>query len=84
VLRCAVEDRACEPSTMRDYRNTVERRVTPFFGGMRLDAITPQMIETWRALLTSGARTENKQRKPADYGETDKAGETRFLGLPAQ
>jgi hypothetical protein len=60
-LRYAAEDRACKPTTMRNYRNTVERRLMPFFGGMRLDAITPQMIETWRASLTSGARTKNKQ-----------------------
>jgi hypothetical protein len=60
-LRYTAEDRACKPTTMRDYRNTVERRLLPFFGGMRLDAITPQMIETWRASLTSGARTKNKQ-----------------------
>jgi hypothetical protein len=60
-LRYAGEDRACKPTTMRDYRNTVERRLMPFLGGVRLDAITPQMIETWRASLTSGARTKNKQ-----------------------
>jgi hypothetical protein len=60
-LRYACEDRACKPTTMRDYRNTVERRLMPFFGGMRLDAITPQTIETWRASTTSGARTKNKQ-----------------------
>jgi integrase len=60
-LRDAAEDRACKPTTIRDYRNTVERRLMPFFGGVRLDAITPQMVETWRASLTSGARTKNKQ-----------------------
>ena len=60
-LRLAAEDRACKPTTVRDYRNTVERRLMPFFGGMRLDAITPQMIETWRASLTIGARTKNRQ-----------------------
>jgi integrase len=60
-LRYAAEDRACKPTTMRDYRNTVERRLMPFFGGVRLEDITPQLIETWRASMTSGARTKNKQ-----------------------
>jgi integrase len=60
-LRYAAEDRACKPTTMRDYRNTVERRLMPFFSGMRLEDVTPQLIETWRASMTSGARTKNKQ-----------------------
>jgi hypothetical protein len=60
-LRYAAEDRAGKPTTRRDYRNTVERRLMPFCGGMRLEDITPQLIETWRASLRSGARTKNKQ-----------------------
>jgi hypothetical protein len=39
---------------------------------------TPERV-TGEALLHGSPK-----RKPADYGETDKAGETRFLGLPAQ
>jgi integrase len=60
-LRYAEEDRACKPTTMRDYRNTIERRMLPFFAGVPLERITPQMIEAWRASMASGARTKNKQ-----------------------
>jgi hypothetical protein len=28
-LRYAEEDRACKPTTMRDYKNTIERRMLP-------------------------------------------------------
>src|SRR3954452_23981239 len=29
-LRYAEEDRACKPTTLRDYRNAIERRLIPF------------------------------------------------------
>jgi integrase len=60
-LRYAAEDRACKPTTVRDYTNTVERRMLPFFGSVPLEKITPQMIEAWRASLPGGSRTKNKQ-----------------------
>lgn len=60
-LRYAEEDRACKPTTLRDYKNTIERRMFPWLGGMPLDELTPQLIEDWRASLPGGARTKNKQ-----------------------
>jgi integrase len=47
-LRYCVEDRACKPSTMVDYRHTIERVLVPAFGPMALEEITPPMIEANR------------------------------------
>jgi integrase len=60
-LRYCVEDRACKPSTMVDYRHTVTRVLVPVFGPLLLEDITAPAIETWRASLTTSARTRNKQ-----------------------
>ncbi len=60
-LRYCVEDRACKPSTMVDYRHTVTRVLVPVFGPLLLEDITPPAIEAWRASLTTSARTRNKQ-----------------------
>ncbi|MCW2986182.1 MAG: site-specific integrase [Conexibacter sp.] len=60
-LRYCVEDRACKPSTMVDYRHTVERVLVPVFGPLLLDDITAPAIEAWRASLSTSARTRNKQ-----------------------
>lgn len=60
-LRYCVEDRACKPSTMVDYRHTVSRVFISIFGPLLLEDITPPAIETWRASLTTSARTRNKQ-----------------------
>ena len=60
-LRYCVEDRACKPSTMVDYRHTVNRVLVPVFGPLLLEDITAPAIEAWRASLTTAARTRNKQ-----------------------
>jgi integrase len=62
-LRYCVEDRACKPSTMVDYRHTVERVLVPVpvFGPLLLEEITPAAIEAWRGSLRTAARTRNKQ-----------------------
>ncbi len=60
-LRYCVEDRACKPSTMVDYRHTVNRVFVPVFGPVLLEDITAPAIEAWRASLTTAARTRNKQ-----------------------
>jgi integrase len=39
-LRYCVEDRACKPSTMVDYRHTVNRVLVPVFGPLLLEDIT--------------------------------------------
>jgi integrase len=60
-LRYCVEDRACKPSTMVDYRHTIGRVLVPEFGPLMLEQITAPMIEAWRARQTTAARTRNKQ-----------------------
>jgi integrase len=60
-LRYCVEDRACKPSTMVDYRHTVGRVLVPVFGPLMLEEISAPAIEAWRASLTTAARTRNKQ-----------------------
>jgi integrase len=60
-LRYCVEDRACKPSTMVDYRHTVSRVLVPIFGPLLLEDISPPSIEVWRGSLTTSARTRNKQ-----------------------
>jgi integrase len=59
-LRYVEEDRACKPTTLRDYRISVRRQFLPVFGERRLEDITTRDIERWRAGLTSSARTKNK------------------------
>jgi integrase len=60
-LRYCVEDRACKPSTMVDYRHTVNRVLVPVFGELLLEDIAAPAIEAWRASLQTAARTRNKQ-----------------------
>ncbi len=58
-LRWAEHDRACKPSTLTDYRYTATRLVRDF-GTLRLEDITPQTIERWRAGLSVSNRTVQK------------------------
>lgn len=55
-LRYVEHDRACKPSTLSDYRSVVRAHLLPAFGGMRLEELTPALIEAWRDELTSGER----------------------------
>jgi integrase len=63
-LRYVEEDRRRRPSTVRDYRNTVNRRLLPEFGEQPIDAIDTDRIDRWRSdLLADGKlspRTINK------------------------
>lgn len=59
-LRYAEQDRACKPTTLRNYRCSVNVQLIPVFGDMALRDITPQHIERWRATLTTAPRTRNK------------------------
>ena len=53
-LRFAEEDRGCEPSTqVRGYRNAIKVHLLPVFGEMKLEDITVQEIERWRAGMSS-------------------------------
>lgn len=68
-LRYVEQERDCKPSTLRDYRSTVEAHLRPAFGGMRVEDVTPELIERWRAGLDAARgrgrrplsnRTKNK------------------------
>jgi integrase len=65
-LRYAEHDRACKPSTLRDYRSVLNARILPAFGEIKLEEITPGMVGEWRAGLSTGRerplsnRTVNK------------------------
>jgi integrase len=65
-LRYVEHDRDCKPSTLRDYGNVVSSRLLPAFGMMRLEDISTEMVEAWRANLGTGRekpltnRTRNK------------------------
>jgi integrase len=50
-LRYAEHDRACKPSTLTDYRHTADRIVRDL-GELRLEDVTPELLERWKATLT--------------------------------
>ncbi len=52
-LRFAELDRGCKPSTVRGYRNAIKVHLLPVFGSMKLEDITVQEIERWRAGVSS-------------------------------
>jgi hypothetical protein len=63
-LRYVEHDRKRRPSTIRDYRNTITGRLVPEFGDERIEAITTDRIDQWRAELVAegklSGRTINK------------------------
>jgi len=59
-LRYLEHDRAVKPTTLKDCTNSVNNRLIPVFGGRGVENITARYIESWRASLTSSARTRNK------------------------
>jgi integrase len=64
-LRYIEQDRKRRPSTVRDYRNTINGRLNPEFGSEPIEAIDSERIDGWRAelLVAEGelsARTINK------------------------
>jgi len=61
-LRYAENDRACKPSTLGDYRSTINRHLVPAFGSMRLEEITPQAIEGWRSRLGPELANRSKNK----------------------
>ena len=58
-LRYVEHDRACKPSTLTDYRHTANRLVRDL-GELRLEEVTPQLIERWKGTLTVSNRTVAK------------------------
>jgi len=59
-LRYVEEDRAVKPTTLRNYRSSVEAKLLPAFGERRLRDITPADLERFRSSLTVSPRTKNK------------------------
>jgi integrase len=54
-LRFVEEERRVKPSTLRDYRLSVEAHLRPAFGHLRLEQVTPELVDVWkRRLLAEG------------------------------
>ncbi len=63
-LRHAEHERGCRPSTLRDYRSTVNHHLRPAFGHLPVEKPTTRDIEAWRSRqLKEGMsrRTAEKQ-----------------------
>ena len=64
-LRYVEHDRKRRPSTVSDYRGVIAHALDPAFGTLRLEAVTVEKIDAYRARLVEegrlSARTINKQ-----------------------
>jgi integrase len=49
-----LEERDLKPRTVAHYRTVLERFLLPTFGAVPLDAITPEAVRGWHALLQTG------------------------------
>lgn len=58
-LRWAEHDRACTPSTLSEYRYNAAR-ITRDLGDTRLEDVTPELLERWKAALDVSNRTVAK------------------------
>jgi integrase len=58
-LRYVEHDRACKPSTLTDYKHTANRIVQDL-GDYRLEDVTTEQLERWKATLTASNRTVAK------------------------
>jgi integrase len=61
-LRWIEQDRARKPSTVRDYRSTINAHLLPAFGDQRLEDITTEAVERWADGLTAGGRMNNRTK----------------------
>lgn len=59
-LRWAEHDRACKPGTLSDYRYTAGA-ICRDLGDLRLEEVTPQLLERWKAGLAGSNRTVQKK-----------------------
>ncbi len=69
-----------KPTTLRNYRCSVETKLIPAFGDRRLRDITPADLERFRATLNVSPRTKNKLLVEL-YGIFRRA--QKVYGLPA-
>jgi integrase len=58
-LRYVEQERACKPSTVKDYRN-MARVLGATFGGELIEDITTEAIERWKAEFTRARRPSNR------------------------
>jgi integrase len=58
-LHYVEHDRACKPSTVTDYRHTVERLLRDL-GSLPLEDVTPEHLERWKGTLSVSNRTVAK------------------------
>jgi integrase len=86
-LRYVEQERDCKPSTLRDYRSTMNAHLLPAFGGARVEDVTAEAIEHWRAGLegTRGGRPLSNRTKnklvTVLHGIFERA--RKVYGLPA-
>jgi integrase len=59
-LRWAEHDRDCKPSTLADYRST-SRLIVRALGELRLEDVTPQLLERWKTTIPGSNRNVQKR-----------------------
>jgi len=59
-LRWAEHDRDCKPSTLADYRST-SRLIVRALGELRLEDVTPQLLERWKTTIAGSNRNVQKR-----------------------
>ena len=59
-LRYCEHERACKPTTLRDYRHSLSVHLLPEFGDLAFEDISAEGIERWRRNLDRSPRTKNK------------------------
>jgi integrase len=59
-LRYVEADLDRKPSTVCDYRSIIRAHLVPAFGELRVEDVTGDRIEAWKATLTVGNRTKVK------------------------
>jgi hypothetical protein len=68
-LRYVEEDRAVKPTTLRNYRSSVEGKLIPAFGERRLRDITPADIDSDGATRSALRPTSNASDRRCSSGE---------------
>src|SRR4051812_351411 len=59
-LRYVEFDLDRKPSTVVDYRSIIRAHLLPAFGSLRLEDLTADRIEAWKATIPAGNRTKSK------------------------
>ena len=62
-LRFGEEERRVKPSTLSDYRLNVEAHLRPAFGHLRLEQVTPTLVEAWKSRLFADGRSPRTVNK---------------------